>query len=145
MTTDWFKSKVPIQFGFLLNDKIVSKLNVSTGDPAKKIVFRFYNPSKIVLTGILLDIRIMRPLSLSGTTTALQGIPRKTIHGKGPGNRYYHIMHSALEMPGDEKFDFGVELNTKGMSPGTYKILVKAYSTERDYKYKESKLKIIMS
>ena len=50
MITDLFKRKSPIEVGFLFNGSINSNLRISTGDPAKKVYFRFKNTSKIALT-----------------------------------------------------------------------------------------------
>jgi hypothetical protein len=47
-------------------------------------------------------------------------------------------------MAGGDNLDFRVELNTKGQSPGTFKVPVTIYSTQQDYKFKKSELKIKM-
>jgi len=143
--TKLFKRKVPIDCGFLLNESIVDKLNLSTGDPAKTIRLRFRNSSKLTLTGIVLDMRFQRPLTLSASNTALAVVPGKTKHGRVSGNAYYHILLSELDMFGKEDFDYRVELDTKGKNPGAYTILVTAYPTQQNYKYKRFKLSIKMS
>ena len=76
--TDWFKRKIPIKFGFLYNNQVVPKIELASGDPAKPIFIRFYNLSKTTLTGIVIDIRFLKPISLSGTGNALTYIPGKT-------------------------------------------------------------------
>lgn len=143
--TKWFKRKVPIDCGFLLNKSIVNKLNLSTGDPAKPILLRFRNSSKLTLTGVVLDMRLLWPLTLSATNTALSVVPGKTKHRRVPGNAYYNIFLSGLDIFGKEDFDYRVELNTTEKSPGAYTILVTAYSTQQDYKYKRFKLSVKMS
>jgi len=145
--TKLFKRKVPIDCGFLLDERIVKKLNLSTGDEAKPIFLRFRNSSKLTLTGVVLDMRFQRPLALSSTKTALAFIIGKTKHGRvsESGNAYYHILLSELDIFGKGDFDYRVELNTKGKRPGKYTILVTAHSTPHDYKYKKFKLYIKMS
>lgn len=140
--TDWFKRKIPLTFGFLLDGAITSQLNLSSGDQAKPIYLRFHNTSKTTLTGIVLDIRIIRPLSLSGTERALTYIPGKTIHGRPSDNAFYHIRHSELVLFGNDKLDTRIELNTAGLTPGIYKIKSTAYSSEQDFKYKKIELVI---
>jgi len=135
--TDWFKRKIPLEFGFLLDNTTSTLLNLSSGDPAKPIFLRFHNTSKTTLTGIVLDIRIIRPLGLSGTDHALTTYtPGKTIHGRVPDNAFYHIRHSELVLFGNDKLEIRIELNTAGLTPGTYKIESTAYSSEQDFKYK---------
>ena len=138
--TDCFKRKIPLEFGFLLDNATTTQLNLSSGDPAKPIFLRFHNTSKTTLTGIVLDIRVMRPLSISGTDHALTYIPGKTIHGKPPGNAFYHIRYSELVLFGNDKLDIKIELNTTRLTPGTYKIESTAYSSEQDFKYKKIEL-----
>jgi len=140
--TSWFKQGIPVEFGFLIDDKIVQYLELATGDPAKPLILRFRNIGKSTLTGIVIDLRFYRPLTLSGTEQALSVIPGKTIHGRPPDNRYYHIRYSELEMPGDESMDFRVELSTEKKVPGTYRVCATVYSTQQDYKYKKVDLSI---
>jgi len=143
--TDLFKRSIPIKYGFLLDGALTADISLSTGDPAKPITLRFHNSAQTTLTGIVLDVRFLRPLTLSGTQTALTFIPGKTTHGKTPDESFYLIRYSELEMAGQDNFDFRVELGTKGKSPGTYKVLVTAYSTQQDYKCKKAKLQIKMT
>ena len=143
-TTDWFKRTIPIQFGFLVDNEILEKLELSTGDPAKPIFFRFHNSRKSTLTGLVFDIRFHRPIGLSGTGQALTYIAGKTTHGLIPDNSYYLYRHSELVMAGEENMDFRVELNTQNKPPGTYKVTVTVYSTQKDYKYKKVELLISM-
>jgi len=70
--TNWFKRTIPIQFGFLRDEKIIDLLNIATGDPAKQLFLRFHNSEKLTLTGLVLDIRFHRPIALSGTEQALK-------------------------------------------------------------------------
>jgi len=142
--TGLFKRKIPLDYGFLVNDQIKSSLEVATGDPAKNIYLRFRNPKKNTLTGVVTEIRFIRPLSLSSTDEALTLIKGKTFHGKPEGNPYYWIMHTELKISGHQHMDFRVQLDTKGKSPGIYTVKVTAYSTQQDYKFKESGLTIIM-
>ena len=144
LVTSWFKQTIPIQFGFLMDDKIFQQMELSTGDPAKPIFLRFHNLGKGTLTGVVLDIRFYRPLLLSGTGQALSFLPGKTTHGRTPDKSYYLIRYSELEMVGDEDMDFRVELNIQNQTPGTYKVGITAYSTQQDHKYKKSELSIFM-
>jgi len=140
LITNIFKKKIPLQFGFLVNDKVLDEIDVSSGDPKKPIFFRLKNISKSTLAGIVIDIRFMKPLALSGTNTALSFIPGKTIHGRTTDNSYYLIRYTELEMAGHANADFRVELNTENKSPGSYKIIVTAYSTQQDYNYKREEI-----
>lgn len=140
----WFKQGIPVEFGFLINNKIVQRIEIATGDPAKPLLIRFQNVSKSTLTGIVMDLRFYRPLGLSGTGQALSVIPGKTTHGRPPDNKYYHIRYSELEMPGDESMDFRIELSTENKTPGTYRVGITVYSIQQDYKYKKAYLLIHM-
>lgn len=142
--TGIFKKQIPLEYGFLVNDQIKSSLEVATGDPAKNIHLRFRNSKKNTLTGVVTDIHFIRPLSLSATKEALTIIEGKTFHGKTDDNPYYQITHTELNIAGHQHMDFRVQLNTKGKSPGNYTVKVTAYSTQQDYKFKESDLTIIM-
>jgi len=143
--TDWFKKRIPIDYGFLLNGEIVNNLSLSTGDEAKPISLRFHNRGDTTLTGVILDIRFLQPIGLSGTQAALTFLPGKTIHGRTEDKSYYLIRYSEIEMVAKDNIDFRVELNTKGTSPGMYKVLVTIYSTQQDYKYSKSELIINMN
>jgi hypothetical protein len=77
-TTSLFKPTIPIQFGFLVNDKIAQQIDLSTGDKAKAILLRFQNSEKTTLVGVTLDIRFYRPLALSGTEHAIKFIQGET-------------------------------------------------------------------
>lgn len=140
--TSWFKRTIPIQFGFLLNDQNVDKLDIATGDPAKTIILRFHNQGKTTLTGIILDMRFLSPLALSGTGKALSYIPGKTQHGRTSDGSYYLIRHSELELVGDDNLDLRVELNTRGKNPGTYKVIVTVYSTQQEFEFKKAELSL---
>ena len=137
--TEWFKRKIPLEFGFLLDNATTTQLNISSGDPSKPIFLRFHNTSKTTLTGVVLDIRIIRPLRLS-SGRAVTYIPGKTIHGRSPGNAFYHIRHSELVLFGNDTLDFRIMLNTSGLTPGTYRIESAAYSSEQNFKYKKIEL-----
>ncbi len=144
--TDWFKREVPLDFGFLSNDKIVDVLSISTGDPAKLITFRFRNESKITLTGVTLEIRIFRPLVLSPTGSAIRDIDSgRTKHGREKGNKYYYIIHSDLVIGGHYGIEKRVELNTQNITPGIYKVEILAFTTLQSYKYSRKRLSLNIS
>ena len=150
IVTDWFKRRIPLEFGFLLDDKIVPKLNVSTGDPAKRIFLRFHNSSKATLLGLILDVRFLAPLILSATQEAIVvpidgQNPTPLNHGRLADKSCYWIRCADLSMLGDANWDLRVELNTQGMTPGTYKVQITVYSTQQNYKYKQSELLITMT
>jgi hypothetical protein len=145
MITDLFKKRIPISYGFLLNEQTVNELDLSTGDEAKPIFLRFRNIGETTLTGVILDIRFLKPIVLSATKTALTYFPGKIIHGRTEDESYYWIRHSELVILGKDKLDFRVELNTKGQSPGTYKVIITIYSTQQAYKLKKSELLIKMN
>ena len=142
--TDWFKKTIPVSFGFLLNEQIIKELVLATGDPAKPVSLRFHNSGKTTLTGVVLDIRFLKPLVLSSTKQAITYIPGKTVHGRTSDGSFYHYQHSELVIVGHDNMDFRVELNTEGQSPGTYQVMVTVYSTQQAYKYKKSTLSIVM-
>ena len=142
--TSWFRLRIPLAFGFLFDDKISRSLEVATGDPAKPILLRFRNLSKATLTGVVIELRFYRPLALSSSEQALTDIEGRTIHGRIPGNAYYLIRYFDLEIPGDEKMDFTIVLNTEDKSPGKYRIAATVYSNRKDYKYKTSELSLLM-
>jgi hypothetical protein len=140
--TDWFKKRIPISCGFLFDEKIVDQLLLYTGDEAKKIILRFINKGETTLTGVILDIRFLKPLVLSATGTALIFYRGKPEHGRVEDGSYYMIKYSELIFLGKEKLDSPVELNTKGQLAGTYKVVVTIYSTQHEYKLKKSELLI---
>ena len=132
-TTNLFKKRIPIKFGFKYNDQIVNKLEVTSGDPEKVIQFRFINSTKSTLKDIIIELMFTRPLSLSGTNHALTLFGR-TRHGPSEHNKYYLIRYFDLIFYGKKHLDFKVELNTKSKSPGDYKIVVNVYSESDKYK-----------
>jgi hypothetical protein len=142
--TDWLKKTIPVSFGFLLNEQITTELVLATGDPAKPVSLRFHNSGKTTLTGVVLDIRFLKPIVLSATSRAITYIPGKTMHGRTSDGSFYHYQHSELVIAGHDSMDFRVELNTEGQSPGTYQVMVTIYSTQQAYKYKKSTLSIVM-
>jgi hypothetical protein len=146
-TTDVFKRKVSIGFGFLHNDQIKDKIEVSTGDPAKKLVFRFQNNSEFVLSGIIIDMRFMNPIALSGTASAvsqLVGNRGATYHHRVPDQSYYLINHSAVVLLGEEHFDYPMEINTHEKAPGEYSIEIRIFSTKGDRKSLNRRLSLIL-
>ena len=78
-TSSWFDPTIPIEFGFLVSDKISPQIDLSTGDPAKAIVLRFQNSKKTTLTGVKVDIRFYRPLALSGTEHAIKDVNEEAL------------------------------------------------------------------
>ena len=145
LVTDWFKRTIPIEFGFRLDNSVVGELTLSSGDAAKPIFMRFHNSGQTTMIGLVFDIRFLLPLSLSGTDSALSHIPGKTVHGRVSDQSYYLLRYSDLELVGLGNLDFRVELNTTDKTPGTYKVLVTVYSTQRDYKFKKTELFLIMT
>lgn len=140
--TDWFKKSIPVKFGFLVDGSIVTNLSLSSGDPEKPIFLRFCNRGRITLVGLIFNIQFLHPLSLSGSSSALSLIPGKTVHGRVSDRSYYLIRYSDIELVGLGKKDFRIELNTKGKTPGTYKVLITVYSTQKDYEFKKIELSI---
>jgi len=146
--TSLFKHTIPVEFGFLFDNKIVQDLDVKTGDPAKNISLRFHNSAKSPLTGVILDVRVRQPLALSGTSEALSFstlnlLPEQIKHGRTPD--FYLIRLSEVNMIGDQNLDFGMELNTQGIRPGTYKIDVLISSLKQNYKDKKAELSVKIS
>jgi hypothetical protein len=143
--TDWFKCEIPIEFGFLLNDKIVSELSIPVGHPIEPIIFRFRNHKRITLTGVSYEIRIYRPLKLSSTGQAIRYtniIGDKLMHGPSEENKCYWIHQSKLDIGGHRAVNLRVELNTGNITPGTYRIEIDCHTTLREYKYKRETLSL---
>ena len=131
----------------MLNERVLDELDISSGDPAKPIQFRLHNKSKRTLTGVVIDIRFLQPLALSGTNTAisfqpLSFKPGKTIRGRIQDGSYYLIRFTELEIVGHTNLDLKVELNTTNKSPGTYTIIVTVYSTQQDFKYGKEEIQV---
>ena len=150
IVTDWFKRRIPLEYGFFRDDKIVTELKVSTGDPAKRILLRFHNSSKTTLVGVILDVRFLAPLVLSATQSAIvvpidDKDPNPPKHGRLADERCYWIRCSEVSMLGDANWDLRVELNTQVITPGTYKVRITVYSTQQNYKYKQSELMITIT
>ncbi|MBC8489506.1 MAG: hypothetical protein H8D45_26100 [Bacteroidetes bacterium] len=133
-----FKKKVPIKFGFKINDQIVSKMEVTSGDPEKRIIISFKNKERFALTSIVFDIKFHRPLSLSGTDHALTIMKNRT--STESSDKYYKITYFDIPIYPDEPRDIPTELNTKGKVPGDYKISVSVVSTNDKYKKKKKDL-----
>ena len=144
LRTDFLKTKIPIKFGFFINNEIVNKLEIVSGDPAKRIPFKIHNTSKTTITGVILDIRFLQPLALSGTDSALTEIQDHTMHGRSSDKSFYLINYSDFKILGDGQFNIFVELNTNNISPGTYIIEVRIDTIQKDYKYKKFTLFIDM-
>lgn len=138
--TGWLKRKVPVDCGFLMDGSMVTDLKVSTGDSAKPVVIRLRNKSKTTVTGLVVDMRFLQPLSLSATSTALSLPPGNTEHGRVPDGSYYLVRRTDFDLSPEETLDFRVELNMSGLTPGTARVQVTVYSTQQDYKYRKSSL-----
>lgn len=143
--TDWFKREIPVEFGFLFNDSIVNKLDLSSGDAAKPISLRFCNTGRTTLAGLVFNMEFMEPISLSGTDKTLTLVPGKTVHGRIPDQNYYLIRYEDIMLLGQRQLDFRVELNTKDKSPGIFQVFVTVYSTQSHHKFKKAELSIHMS
>jgi hypothetical protein len=133
-TTDWFRRRVPIACGFVRDDELTRELHVSTGDPAKVIVFGFQNQSKSTLADLVLEVRLLEPLSISGTNHAIDTIPEKTEHWRDYEDRHYLIRHWDVLIFAGGRLQFRAEVNTQTLSPGTYKIAISVSSRDRDLK-----------
>ncbi len=138
--TDWFKTQVPIRFGFLYNNQIVDRIPISSGHNQKPIFLRFENLKKVTLTGIIIEMRFLNPLALSGSDRALGVFPGKTIHYRVPDRSYYLIRHTDLSFLAREKNDLRIELNTVDISPGTCEVEVNIHSNAGEFKSKQANL-----
>ena len=143
--TDWLKREIPVEFGFIFDNAIVDKLDLSSGDSAKPISLRFHNSSRTTLAGLVFNIEFLEPISLSGTGTALTLVPGKTVHGRVEDQGYYLIRYEDIMLLGHRQLDFRVELDTRDRSPGTSKVLVTVYSTQSHHKFKKAELAIHMT
>ena len=143
--TDLFKKLIPVEIGLYSDQKLMEELALSSGDSAKPLILQLKNNSKLTLTGVVLELKLMRPLSLSGTETALTSIPGKTVHGRFNEAGYYLIRYSDLELRGQELIDFKIELNTNEKNPDTYFIRSTVFSTQKEYKIKEVELRVKIS
>lgn len=143
--TNWFKPSIPIDFGFLVDNKIQKNLELATGDAAKPIILRCHNNSQMTIRGLVIDIQFLKPLALSGTGTALTVPTTGTlIHGRSEDKSFYLISYSGLDLLGEGNLDFRVELNTTDQTPGTSTVQVRINSIRQDYKYKKLNLSIKM-
>jgi hypothetical protein len=141
--SNFIKGEIPLEFGFLSNNKIVNELSIPVGHPIEPITFKFRNNKKITLTGVSYEIRIYRPLVLSSTGSAIRYtdmIGDQIKHGKANDNSYYWIHQSKLDIGGHRGVDLQVELNTENITPGTYRIEIDGQTTLREYKYKRERL-----
>ena len=145
--TDLLKRTIPIEFGFLHKGKIVKKKEINTGDPAKPIEFRLKNKSETTLNGVVLDIRFLRPLALSGSEQAMilpNGVTKDNINTGPFKDKFYLLNISDLKILGDGEKDLKIEFNTRNITPDIYQIEIKIDSTQQDYKCKKTTLSIIM-
>lgn len=138
--TGWFKRTVPVECGFLRDDVLVGDLAVSTGDNAKPVVIRLRNKAKTTLAGLVVELRFLRPLSLSSTNHALALPPGTHAFGRVEDGSYYVIRHSDFDLAPEERLDYRVELDLTGVSPGTGRVPVTIYSVQQDYKYLKKEL-----
>ena len=143
--TGLFRRTIPVDCGFLIDESNVTDLKVATGDSAKPVVIRLWNRAKTTVTGLVLDMRFLRPLSLSATNTALVLPTGKTTHGRVEDGSYYLVRHTDFDLFPEETLDYRIELNMSGVSPGTGHVLVTVYSTQQDYKYLKSELVLRIS
>lgn len=135
--TYWFKPKIPIKFGFKINNQILNKLEVQSGDPNKRIILHFKNKESITLSNIVIDIKFHRPLSLSGSNTAITIIPDHT--SKNRSEKYYNLTYYDIPFYPEDTRDFPTEIDTD-RKLGKYKISVLLYSINDKYKKKKKDL-----
>lgn len=140
VVTDWLKRTIPVEVGFLHDESVVVELPVSTGDKAKPITIRIHNKAKTTVTGLVLDMRFLKPLSLSGTGTALSMPLGDSVHGRVPDGSYYLVRYSAFDLFPDQSLDFRVELNLTDTAPQAGRVRTTVYSSQQDYKYRKADL-----
>ena len=90
--SNFIKVEIPLEFGFLSNNKIFDELSLPVGHPLNLITFRFRNNKKTTVTGVSYEIRIYRPLVLSSTGSAIRYtdiIGDKIKHSQSEDNSYY--------------------------------------------------------
>lgn len=143
-TTSIFKRRIPVNYGFVYDNKIVDSLNISSGDPEKPIGFRIENRKSHTLTDLIIDIKILRPLSLSATKSAL-AMFGQTRHGPSKNNEYYSIRYFDILLYAKQEIDFTIELNTTKKKPGSYLISTSIYSKNDKYRFKNFILNIKIS
>jgi chaperonin GroEL (HSP60 family) len=115
-----------------------------SGDPEKPIGFRIENRKSHTLTNLIIDIKILRPLSLSGTESALTMFG-EIRHGPSKNNEYYSIRYFDILLYAKQGIDFTIELNTTKKKPGHYLISTSIYSTNDKYRFKNFLLNIKIS
>ncbi len=133
----WFRPRIPIESGFLYNGQIEKELTVATGDTEKPIQIRFYNNSDFSLTNVVLDLKLKYPIALSGSPQAVPVIPNRTHQGRVPDKSYYHLFYYGLPFYAKESMDFRIELNTKGITPGRYEVVINIHTEQREHKTKK--------
>jgi hypothetical protein len=137
-TTSLLKRKIPLKFGFKINDQIMNKIVVSSGDPAKRIVIRFENKESYALANFIFDIKFHEPLSVPDTKDALYIIEKHT--STESSDKYYKIAYFDIPIYPDSPCDIPTLINTNNKELGDYKITVSAVSINDKYKKKKKDL-----
>ena len=140
--TDWFTRRVPVYAGFVVDDDVKPRLSVSTGDPAKRIIFGFRNESRTTLTALMIEVQLLEPLSLSATGQAVEIVPGSTKYGRDREARHYLIQHWDVDILGEDLLSAAVEINTAVLAPGTYGVLAAAYSRESRFQVRRVELQL---
>ncbi len=138
-TTSWFKPEIPVDFGFWVDEKLKKKIIVSSGDPEKRLILRFINKRSNTISNVVIDIKFIRPLALSGTNTALTVVEGHT--KRISNDKYYNLTYLNIPFYPNEKREFPTEINTNKKF-GKHKVLVSIFSTNDKYKVKKKVLKI---
>jgi hypothetical protein len=146
MTTDFFKHRVPIKAGFLYDGTCRDKLEVATGDPAKRIPFRFYNSQATSISNLVFDIRFLTPITLSATGQAVTIFEDHTVKGRDKDKGYYQIVYYNMVLLGHDNLepDPAVEIKTNDISPGRYTVQISIDTTDGRYKKLTKNLTLIV-
>ena len=137
--SNWFKPEIPVDLGFWVDEKLKKRIIVSSGDPEKRLVLRFINKRSNTISNVVIDIKFIRPLALSGTNTALTVVEGHT--NRTRSDKYYNLTYLNIPFYPNEKRDFPTEINTDKKF-GKHKVLVSIFSTNDKYKVKKKVLRI---
>ena len=137
------QSSVPritsVQYGFLCNNEVKARDTIAAGGEADPIFFRFQNKSIQRLYNLHFEIKFLRRLALSGSSSALQMI-QHTVHGR---SQEYYLIGYTLSIGPEGCIDSRVELNLRELPPGEYPIEISLSSPEYALQSKTLHLKVV--
>lgn len=110
-----------VRFGVLENGQLADTLTIGRSE-AEEVLFRFENPTLHRLDNLVFDLTFHAPLALSGTGSALTSV-QSTTHGRLSKDIY--LIRHTLSIGSRERLQTRVELNSRGLKPGDYRVTAK--------------------